>query len=156
VLVRPPKDAPPGSPAPPPLPARDDRFGGQVALVGAVLPAEAPRPGGQLALRLLWRAVEAPERGYTAFAQLVGSVTNPATGNAVWAQVDRPPDPARPTDDWLPGDWGLDERTLALPSDLPSGEYRLIVGLYDPVSGARLTAASGADHVVLATWRVGR
>jgi hypothetical protein len=85
---------------------------------------------------------------------LVGSATNPATGNPVWGQVDRPPDPARPTDDWLPGDWALDERTLTLPADTPPGEYRLIVGLYEADSGARLRLSGGGDHAALAVWRV--
>jgi 4-amino-4-deoxy-L-arabinose transferase-like glycosyltransferase len=154
LLVRPSAEPAAAMAEPPTLPARDELFGGQVALIGAAVPVEAPRPGGRLTVRLLWRAAGAPERGYTGFAQLVGSATNPATGNPVWGQVDRPPDPARPTDDWLPGDWALDERTLTLPADTPPGEYRLIVGLYEADSGARLRLSGGGDHAALAVWRV--
>jgi hypothetical protein len=154
LLLRPAKERPTFLSGPPALPRREERFGGQIGLIGATVPTEAPRHGAQVPVQLLWQAVAAPERPYTAFAQVVGTATNPATGNAVWAQVDRPPDPARPTDDWLPGDWVLDERTLSLPSALPEGEYRLIVGLYDPTDGARLNVVGGGDHAVLAAWTI--
>jgi hypothetical protein len=152
--VRPPEvpPAPPMAPPAPPLPARHDRFGGQIDLVGA----DPARPelvaGKQLRLRLLWQAVTAMERPYTAFVQLVGTATNPATGNRVWAQQDAPPDRAHATADWLPGDLALDERTLEVPASLPDGQYQLIVGLYDQADGRRLALPDGKDFAVLATY----
>ena len=36
---------------------------------------------------------------------------------------------------------------LAIPANLPTGEYRLVTGLYDPESGIRLTSVDGEDHL---------
>jgi hypothetical protein len=153
--IRPPERPPKPALAPPspPLPKRDDRFGGDIALVGVVVPDRLPAAGESLRLRLLWQAIRAMERPYTAFAQLVGSTPNPATGNPVWAQLDGAPDREAPTSDWLPGDLALDERALPL-GTLPAGRYRLIVGLYDPDGGARLKLPDGADYVELASYTV--
>jgi hypothetical protein len=38
---------------------------------------------------------------------------------------------------------------LHLPRDLPEGTYRLRVGIYDPVTGERLTLSSGEDSLLL-------
>jgi hypothetical protein len=48
-----------------------------------------------------------------------------------------------------------DSLTLDLPTSAPQDEtYRLIVGLYDPATGARLVAAgTGADVVELTSIR---
>lgn len=149
--ARPP--APTLAPPDPPLPARQDRFGGLIDLVGAELAEPALEPGQPMRLRLLWQSVTAMERSYTAFLQLLGPVANPATGIPIWAQLDAPPERARPTSEWLPGDLALDERVLDVPRGLPGGDYRLIVGLYDPETGQRLLLPGGADHAELASWR---
>ncbi len=44
-----------------------------------------------------------------------------------------------PTTEWQAGDLVRDPHALALPADLPAGSYRLVAGLYDPASGARLS-----------------
>jgi 4-amino-4-deoxy-L-arabinose transferase-like glycosyltransferase len=143
---------PPLAPPQPPLPARDDRLGERLALVGAVAPAKLPGRGETLHVRVLWQAIQAMERPYTAFVQLLGTAVNPATGNHVWSQVDAPPDPALPTSDWLPGDLALVEWALTVPADLPGGSYELIAGAYDPVDGQRLHAADGRDFVRIAVY----
>jgi mannosyltransferase len=137
VLVRAGEGSGPILGVPPALAARDDRFGGQVALVGAEV-----THGERVTARLLWRAFAPAERPYTAFVQVLG------VDGRVLAQVDRAPDPGRPTWDWLVGDWALDERVL----EVPPGPGRLIVGLYDPESRARLRLPGGADYVELAAW----
>ncbi|MFQ3535562.1 MAG: glycosyltransferase family 39 protein [Aggregatilineales bacterium] len=43
-----------------------------------------------------------------------------------------------PTRLWQPGEIIKDEWRVAVPADVPPGEYELRVGLYDPISGARL------------------
>ena len=73
---------------------------------------------------------------------------------SVHAQVDSVPQSGGyPTIWWLPGEFVADDITLELPSDSPqSTSYRLIVGLYDPITGDRLTiAGTGADFLELAT-----
>ena len=44
-----------------------------------------------------------------------------------------------PTSAWEAGERIIDNRLIALPADLPGGQYRLIVGLYDPLDGMRLS-----------------
>jgi hypothetical protein len=39
---------------------------------------------------------------------------------------------------WPAGEPVRDHVLFRLPADLPGGEYRLLVGLYDPASGQRL------------------
>jgi hypothetical protein len=140
------------TPPSPPLPPRHDRFGNLIELVGAVTPTEPLASGATIEVTLLWQAIQASERPYTAFVQIVGERLNPATGNAVWAQSDGPPGGDRPTNEWLPGDLALDRRRLVLPDALPPGRYELIVGLYDQDDLRRLTLLNGRDHVLLRDW----
>ena len=61
------------------------------------------------------------------------------------------------TDTWRPGEYVTDVHTIALPSSIASDQYRLLIGLYDPETGARIPlqnpTASGnsADIVELTT-----
>jgi len=58
----------------------------------------------------------------------------------VW-QADAPPlDNHWPTSLWIPGQAFADERLIALSPELAPGLYTLRLGLYEPVSGARVTA----------------
>jgi hypothetical protein len=72
------------------------------------------------------------------------------------AQHDGPPNAGQsPTSGWLKGDRVLDEHQIPLPADLPAGEYRLIVGLYD-AAGERLRLPDGENHVLLTRLPIGR
>jgi len=42
-----------------------------------------------------------------------------------------------PTTDWRPGEVVVDSRTLALPDELPAGDYSVRVGFYDLLTGQR-------------------
>jgi hypothetical protein len=57
---------------------------------------------------------------------------------------------ARPTWSWLPGEIIVDEIVLKIPADLPAGRYRLTTGLYDELSGERLTLPDGSGAIELA------
>jgi hypothetical protein len=78
-------------------------------------------------------------------------------GGRIAAQSDGPPGAGRaPTDGWSPGDVVDDRRELAA----PAGEYRVVVGLYDPRTGVRLPATTEAgqplgDAVEIGRMRVG-
>jgi hypothetical protein len=90
------------------------------------------------------------DTSYSVTAQLLG----PAGG--VRAQVDSVPQAGGyPTIWWLLGEVVADRLTLDLPVDaLQGAEYRLIVALYDPVSGERLpVVGTGADFVELQSVR---
>ena len=99
----------------------------------------------QLNFELTWRAEQRPSTDYTVFAQLLDLNQNLAAG------FDSPPlAGAYPTATWLPEQTILEQRHLPLEQVAP-GEYRLIIGLYDPVSGQRLTTTTGADFMELTT-----
>jgi len=54
----------------------------------------------------------------------------------------------RPTTGWLPGEIISDHHTLTLLAEMSPGNYRLITGLYDPVTGERLSALDEDNNVV--------
>ena len=55
---------------------------------------------------------------------------------------------------WAPGEVVVDRSGVALPADLASGVYRLIVGVYHAYSGAQLLVLDGGDRVELERVRV--
>ncbi|MEW5956454.1 MAG: DUF2079 domain-containing protein [Chloroflexota bacterium] len=98
---------------------------GRIALLGYDLPPEI-RPGQDVAVTLYWQALAPMLLDYTVFVHLLGP-----NGELV-AQHDNAPfwEVAIPTSTWQPGETVLDQHVLALPADLPPGEYRLQVGMY--------------------------
>ena len=92
-------------------------------------------------LQLYWQAQRRLGTSYTVFAQFLDA------DGAVRAQVDSVPQQGGyPTIWWLPGEVVADSHVLKLPADAPQGaSYRLIVGLYDSETGARLPV-SGTDR----------
>jgi hypothetical protein len=104
----------------------------------------------QLHFRLAWQAERTPSSDYTVFAQLLDRENN------LVASYDRPPlDGAYPTSTWLPGQVIIDPRFIPL-SNAPAGEYRLIVGLYDPIAQQRLKTPAGTDFVELTELTLGQ
>jgi len=125
----------------PPVANRID-FGFQVAnLTGFTLSPASPQPGGTLNLRLVWEVLLETDISYRVFIHLRDSA------GAIRAQSDSDPaDWTRPTTGWLPGEYITDDHTLSLPPHLPTGDYHLFVGLYNPADGTRL------DEVVIWKW----
>lgn len=118
------------------------QFGGALALEGYARQLE---PGG-LRVTLRWSAGDYLDTEYTIFVHLV----DPDDETQVLAQDDGPPLDGRwPTSLWLPGVVLDDEHIIPLPPDLSAGTYRLLVGLYDPHTGVRLSLAGGGDAVRL-------
>ena len=75
------------------------------------------------------------------------------------AQGDQEPwQGAYPTNAWLQGVPAADRYHLALPADLPGGEYKLVAGLYDPATQQRLPllrdGKPAGDSYTLATIQV--
>jgi hypothetical protein len=100
---------------------------------GKILPAE-----------FVWTPLHTPGADYHLFLQLLS-----ADGTLV-AQHDSPPNGGyTPTSTWEPAQEILDRHGLALPGDLPAGDYRLIAGMYDPATGKRLHVDQGQDFVDL-------
>ncbi|MFO7632687.1 MAG: hypothetical protein R6W76_09120, partial [Caldilinea sp.] len=95
------------------------------------LPADL-QPGQELTLRLVWSATRPPDGDYTMFVHLLDEEDN------IVAQSDRMPEGGFcPTSRWDAGDVVADSYTLALPDAMPQRRLRLVVGIYDPVTGQR-------------------
>lgn len=122
-------------PARPPMVDDAVELGDGVALLGYdVQPAPLHR-GASLYLQLHWHVMAPPAHDWTVFTHLV------TPDGTVVAGFDAPPGRGSlPTPRWQPGWRILDEYELALPPDLPPGEYLLRIGLYQP-DGTRLPEA---------------
>ncbi len=105
----------------------------QVELIGYDLSETRCAPGSTLEVRLHWHALQTPDRSYWAFVHLLDG-----SGTIVAQHDGAPGEGEFPTSGWLPGEYLIDLHRLALPGELSEGEYRLEVGLYDPVTRQRL------------------
>lgn len=124
------------------------QFGQVATLIGYDVSATTLGPGDSLDLTWHWQAGVAGAVSYTTFVHLVGP------DGQIYAQHDRPPlAGTRPTTGWLPGEYLSDTTTLNLAAGAPAGEYRLLLGLYDPATGERLPYYQGdsiaGDQVAL-------
>jgi hypothetical protein len=131
-----------------------DSGAGYVQLSGYDLAPEVPHPGDVLALTLLWRPEAALTEDYTVFVQLL----NPE--GQVVAQGDGPPLAGHyPTSWWASGETIADAHLISLPPSLPTGDYRLLVGLYQLEDGTRLPVQAeetlGPDALILTTLEIG-
>jgi len=130
------------------LSAADQAWGqGAVRLVGYGVERSE---GGWLNVRLRWRAADEVGVDYAVFVHLLDQ------SGALVAQHDGlPQDGYAPTRTWRAGEVVDDRHSVALPPDLPAGDYRLAVGLYDPLTGERLPlAGGGVDSFTLVTIRI--
>lgn len=132
-------------------------FGGEIALRGVDLAyrqgemtLETAAEADVVQIRPYWQAILPPSGNYSVYLHLTR-----ADSREVLAQADGAPSLAnRPTLTWLDRDEVIlgGVFNLPIPMDLPSGEYRVLLGLYDYTSGARLTLPSGADFITLAQF----
>jgi hypothetical protein len=134
-----------------PPPIADDALFGDSLLLEGHAPLEVNlTPGSTLNLQLWWQALAPVGTDYNVFVHLLDAADN------IVAQGDGVPMEGRyPTSAWAVGESVVDSRSLALPSDLPIGEYRLILGLYNPADGNRLPlVGQDMDFVLLGQLRV--
>ncbi len=125
-------------------------FGGEIELVGCDLSTDRARAGEMIFLAPYWRALSQPSTDYQVFNHLV-----PLDSMQIVAQADGPPllSMRRPTSTWDDPDEVFIGRPfiIELGEVVASGRYRLIIGLYDPAAGRRLTAAkTGLDYYEVA------
>ncbi len=100
-------------------------------------------PGQPIPLTLMWRATDRPKGSYTVFTHVVGP------DGALWGQWDNPPVwGTYPTGDWSAGEVVFDQYRIPLREDTPPGAYRLLVGMYEPGSGARLPVVDSGGQPV--------
>jgi len=124
----------PRSPVPTQIPVSLDAQVGPFTLLGYALDGPFER-GKTVSFRTLWRVDDATPRNGVLAAYVLSS-----DGNLI-AQDDNSPDQGkRETQTFRAGE-GIDQlQRLALPTDLPAGEYRVLAGIYDRAGGARWPA----------------
>ncbi len=128
------------------------RFGAQIRLLSHCRSARQVQvaAGDVLLVGLQWQTDTPLPQRYTVTLQLLDST------NQVIAQRDSEPvGGSVPTDSWPAARVIVDNHGLAIPVGTPPAAYRLILALYDGLSGARL-AVEQADHFLLGTVAVGR
>ncbi|MBI3359562.1 MAG: hypothetical protein HY023_00440 [Chloroflexi bacterium] len=135
-------------------------FADAVEFVGYEWQYPSVRPGDTLRLMAIWRVTD-PERvgprvppAFKTDAVLFVHLLDGQGG--VIAQQDRLDAPSW---DWVKGDVIAQIFRLALPADLPPGEYSAETGIYNRSDGARLpvldsSGATVSDRAVLAPLRV--
>lgn len=120
-------------------------FGEVVTLRGYDLPARAFAPGDVLPLTLHWQTSQPPQGVYKVFVHVMDPARTDAA-EGIMAQVDgEPRRGAYPFRVWGAGEAVSETLLIALPADMPAGEYVLLLGVYDAASGARLPLAGAED-----------
>ncbi len=113
-------------------------FSGMARLIGY----ETQPDQDQLILTLYWRDLRQIDRPYVVFNHVVD-----ASGQIV-AQADGRPQAGSPLMTcWQPGEVYLDRHVIPLGSQVPPGQYRLSIGLYDARTGARVPVINAADGI---------
>ena len=118
------------------------RLGSDIILYGYDLGEDQVKSGDALELTLYWQAENQPVEDLLTFVHLI----SPGDGDIV-SQVDRiPSDWLRPTAGWRPGEFIVDHYKLAIPVDLPPGQYSLFTGMFDADTFIRPPLFIGEDR----------
>ena len=108
-------------------------FTDQIDLLGYNFSDHQIVRGETLDLTLFWSPRGRPAHDYTVFVHLLDS------SGQLRAQADSPAASGKyPTSVWDAGEVIADLHTLSLAPDLPAGEYKIAIGLYDPRTGQRV------------------
>jgi hypothetical protein len=125
------------------LPADQTVFyqvGDEIALIGYDW---RPAAQGESAyLTLYWKALRPPQLNYQVFVHLRD------TAGSVVAQSDKLNPGDFPARRWPLDRYVRDVHRLDIPSSLPSGDYRLAVGLWKMAEGERLAVSDAAGHAL--------
>jgi hypothetical protein len=112
--------------------------------------------GDRLLVEFNYAASRILDRRWKRFVHLTG----PDGDGRRWAQIDNEPlQAAPPMTAWPVEAVVVDRVTLVLPANLPAGQYRLVTGFYDPLTGTRLPVitwegAAIGDSITLGTVAV--
>jgi hypothetical protein len=133
------------------LPAQTN-FSNAVALIDHRWSSAAYRPGDAVELITIWRVLDPAQLGAIhppAFKSDLNLFTHVLNDDGtIFLQRDSLDAPAW---DWQNGDMIMQVHQFAVPADTKVGDYTAEVGLYDRVTGERLTVIdSGATSVTIA------
>lgn len=107
-------------------------FGEQIALIGLTARRQTAVPGDIIPLELYWKALNALDINFQVFVHVL------APDGTLVAQSDKLHPGEFPTRRWSLDAYVRDEHYLALPPDLPPGEYHVTAGLWVQSEGWRL------------------
>lgn len=136
-------------------PAVPSHYEGPITLEGYDITGSTVTRGKSLVVFLSWSTAETPGHDYTVFVQLTGR-----NGQVIAGHDAIPGRGELPTGRWQRGRVVSDAFVLSVPADAPAGDdYRLQVGLYDPVTGKRLPMVDGngqvtGDALVIEPFRI--
>lgn len=125
----------------------DSTLGNLIQIVGYDILTSNVQAGQPLDLRIHWRTVTNPDprRQWTWFVHLVDE------RDYTWANWSGQ---GFEVADWRLGDLVVQHVLLDVPFDAPDIAYHLEIGIFDRLSGERLTDAAGADCLVVQGVRV--
>ena len=127
----------------------DMQFGDNIMLVDYALSSDTLAPNDALQVQLTWQTDRSLETRYKVFLQLLDADgvlaiqrdSEPAGGQAI-------------TTIWDEDTPIMDNHALAIPADLTSGEYTLIIGLYPIDDAANRLPVGDSDFYILGTVTV--
>ncbi len=102
-------------------------------------------PGDRVQVGLLWDGFPDVEAHYVAFVQLLDT----GSGNLIGQHDGPPANGAIPAYNWLPASAMRDTHYLTVEDKDWVGPGRIVAGLYDPSTGARLKTLDGSDTVTI-------
>jgi 4-amino-4-deoxy-L-arabinose transferase-like glycosyltransferase len=120
----------------------DADFGERIHLRGYTLAGDSFAHGDILPVTLFWEARDPISDPYKVTVQLLGDAGPPI------AQHDgEPVGGFAPTTLWQPGQTVTDRHGILLPTDLPPGNYTLVVAVYHAATGERLPVVLNGQSV---------
>ncbi len=135
-----------------PLPARFAGDNWAVRLTDIAVRSSAA-PGRDYPVVLRWAAEGGPaSRDYRVFVHLrdaAGKTVATGDGTPTWFAPS-------PTNRWSSGQSMWDAHAVAIPADVTPGEYKLVIGWYDPETGKRLSASSADGNAQGNEYVIGR
>lgn len=116
-------------------------FGEEIKLVGFDAPVQPILAGESFPITLYWQSLsDEVSNNYSIFVHVISE-----DGRMI-AQHDGPPaNGQRPTFDWLAGEYVIDSHLMEWREPDYVGPARVLVGLYNPLTGERLRIATDAD-----------
>jgi 4-amino-4-deoxy-L-arabinose transferase-like glycosyltransferase len=114
-------------------------------LVGFTLATQPFAISAPAEIQLVWKATGEASADYTVFVQLLD------TEGELIAQSDSVPvEGQRPTTGWRADEYIIDTHQLRFNENAAPGEARLIIGMYDAVTGQRIPVQPGIDYITAA------
>ena len=116
------------------------QFGEVAGLSGFTLSDQQIATGEILSVRLYWLSRTETNIAYRAFVHL--------GENPIWGQHDDDPACRLPMTLWRTGQTAVGQFRIAPSPDTPPGDYPLVVGLYHPTTGERLSISDKDGHPI--------